>query len=51
MTDDELIGKFSECVAAGGGDTGRIADAVSRLLDLEEQPSLEPILAAMTPAR
>jgi 2-methylcitrate dehydratase PrpD len=49
MTDDELVGKFLECTEAGGIRTKSAREAADRILDLENQHSLGPILSALTP--
>ena len=44
MTDDELILKFTDCLAAGGIDPGVALQISDQVLDLEKQPSTTGLL-------
>jgi 2-methylcitrate dehydratase PrpD len=48
MTEDELGAKFAECLGAAGIPDSSAREAMDRILALEEQPSLTPILQALT---
>jgi 2-methylcitrate dehydratase PrpD len=48
MTDDELGAKFAECLGIVGIPESSAREAMSRILALEEQRSLAPVLQALT---
>jgi 2-methylcitrate dehydratase PrpD len=48
MTDDELAAKFAECLGIVGIPESSADEAMRRILALEEQESLAPVLQALT---
>lgn len=50
MTDDELMAKFLECAAWGGLNPDRAHDIGRRLLQLEAEPDVRPLVADLARA-
>jgi 2-methylcitrate dehydratase PrpD len=47
MSDDELIDKFSACLAWGGIPAALGRDVAARILALEEEPNLRPLIGSL----
>jgi hypothetical protein len=48
MSEAELLAKFADCVAAGGGDADAGRRAADLILDLESQPDVRAIVGLLS---